>query len=90
MLTRSAVVVGLGAAGSAAAYHLARRGVRVVGLDRFGESAPYEEVYEQVGITAQAVADAARRVLGRRGAATDEDAAEGRGGTPESDRGGED
>jgi len=35
VLTRSAVVVGLGAAGSAAAYHLARRGVRVVGLDRF-------------------------------------------------------
>ncbi|MFL5580957.1 MAG: N-methyl-L-tryptophan oxidase [Gemmatimonadaceae bacterium] len=32
---RSAVVVGLGAAGSAAAYHLARRGVRVTGLDRF-------------------------------------------------------
>jgi transketolase len=62
----------------------------VVGLDRFGESAPYEQVYEQVGITAQAVAAAARRVLGREGAAPDEDAAEEKGGTPESDRGGED
>jgi len=62
----------------------------VVGIDRFGESAPYEEVYAQVGVTAQAVADAARHVLGRRAGATDEDAAEEKGGTPESDRGGED
>ncbi len=30
------VVVGLGGAGSAAAYHLARRGLRVLGLERFG------------------------------------------------------
>ena len=29
------VVVGLGAMGSAAVWHLARRGQRVVGLDRF-------------------------------------------------------
>src|SRR5213082_2784513 len=29
------VVIGLGAMGSAAAYHLARRGKRVVALDRF-------------------------------------------------------
>src|ERR671933_513532 len=30
-----AIVLGLGAMGSAAAYHLARRGRRVLGLDRF-------------------------------------------------------
>src|SRR6266850_6632606 len=30
-----AIVVGLGAHGSAAAYHLAKRGVSVLGLDRF-------------------------------------------------------
>src|SRR5689334_1923094 len=29
------IVLGLGAMGSAAAYHLARRGVRVLGLERF-------------------------------------------------------
>ena len=29
------IVVGLGAMGSAAAYHLSRRGRRVLGLDRF-------------------------------------------------------
>ena len=29
------IVVGLGAMGSASAYHLARRGQRVLGLDRF-------------------------------------------------------
>jgi sarcosine oxidase len=33
--TFDAIVVGLGAMGSAAAYHLARRGRRVLGLDRF-------------------------------------------------------
>jgi sarcosine oxidase len=33
--TADVIVVGLGAMGSAAAYHLARRGVRVLGVDRF-------------------------------------------------------
>lgn len=33
-LTADVVIVGLGAMGSAAAFHLARRGVRVVGVDR--------------------------------------------------------
>lgn len=33
--TFDVVVAGLGAAGSAAAYHLARRGARVLGIDRF-------------------------------------------------------
>ena len=33
--TTDVIVVGLGAMGSAALYHLAQRGVRVVGLDRF-------------------------------------------------------
>ena len=35
-----------------------------VGLDRFGASAPAEELFEQLGLTTQAVVDAARRVLG--------------------------
>ena len=33
--THDVIIVGLGAMGSAAAYHLARRGRRVLGLDRF-------------------------------------------------------
>ena len=33
--TYDVIVVGLGAMGSAAAYHLARRGVRVLGLERY-------------------------------------------------------
>ena len=37
----------------------------IVGLDRFGASAPYQVFYEKFGITAEAVAEAARRVLGR-------------------------
>jgi transketolase len=35
----------------------------VVGLDRFGASAPYKTNYERLGITAEAVAKAARRLL---------------------------
>ena len=34
-MTFDVIVIGLGAMGSAAAYHLARRGARVLGLDRF-------------------------------------------------------
>ncbi|MDZ7727154.1 MAG: transketolase [Dehalococcoidia bacterium] len=37
----------------------------IVGIDRFGASAPYAVIYEQLGITADAMADAARRVLER-------------------------
>ena len=36
----------------------------VVGLSRFGESGPYEEVYEALGITAKAVVEAVKRVTG--------------------------
>jgi transketolase len=35
----------------------------VIGLDRFGASAPYKTNYERLGITAEAVAEAARRLL---------------------------
>jgi transketolase len=34
----------------------------VVGLDRFGASAPYQTIFRELGITPQAVTDAARRV----------------------------
>ncbi len=36
MTTYDAIVVGLGGMGSAAAYHLAQRGARVLGLEQFG------------------------------------------------------
>jgi transketolase len=35
----------------------------VVGLDRFGASAPYQTVYKELGLTAEAVAEAARRLV---------------------------
>ena len=38
----------------------------VVGLDRFGASAPYQTVYEKLGLTATAVAEAAKKVLAGR------------------------
>ena len=37
----------------------------IVGLDRFGASAPYQVLYQKLGITAEAIAEAARRVLSR-------------------------
>jgi transketolase len=39
------------------------RGI-AIGVDKFGASAPYQKVYEEYGITTQAVIDAARRLLG--------------------------
>ena len=36
-----------------------------VGIDHFGASAPYKVIYEKFGITAEVVAAAARRLLGR-------------------------
>jgi transketolase len=36
-----------------------------VGVDRFGASAPYERIYEELGLTAEAVASAAARLLER-------------------------
>jgi transketolase len=37
----------------------------IVGLDRFGASAPYQILYQELGITAEKVAEAACRVLSR-------------------------
>ena len=37
----------------------------IVGIDRFGASAPYKTIYEKFGITADAVAAAAWGLLGR-------------------------
>lgn len=38
-------------------------GGKVVGLDRYGASAPYQTVYEKLGITAEAMAEAAMSLL---------------------------
>jgi transketolase len=35
----------------------------MIGLDRFGASAPYQQLYKHFGITAEAVADAAMRTI---------------------------
>src|SRR5437016_2375555 len=40
-MTFDVAVVGLGAMGSAAALHLARRGVRVIGIERFQPGHPH-------------------------------------------------
>ncbi len=42
--------------------YVGRNGI-IIGLERYGASAPYAEIYEQLGITAQAVARAAKELL---------------------------
>lgn len=51
------VVVGLGAMGSAAAYQLAKRGVRVIGLDRFAPPHANGSSHGESRITRQAVGE---------------------------------
>jgi transketolase len=36
----------------------------VLGIDRFGASAPYETIYEELGITVDKLVDAAERLVG--------------------------
>jgi transketolase len=38
---------------------------RVIALDRFGASAPYEVIYRELGITSEAVVNAAKQLLGK-------------------------
>ena len=38
-------------------------GGAIIGIDRFGASAPYEEIYRKLGLTAEHVADEAERLL---------------------------
>jgi transketolase len=47
-------------------YRYAGRTGEVIGLDRFGESAPEKELFKYFGFTPERVADAVRAVLGRR------------------------
>ncbi|MDD5711799.1 MAG: hypothetical protein PHY31_03470 [Smithellaceae bacterium] len=38
----------------------------IVGMERFGASAPYKTLYEKFGLTSEAVAQAARELLKER------------------------
>jgi len=44
-------------------YHLVGERGAIIGIGRFGASAPYQKLYEEYGITPAAVAAAARRLL---------------------------
>jgi sarcosine oxidase len=50
-------VLGLGALGSAAVFQLARRGVRVVGFDRFAPPHPWGSSHGETRITRQAIGE---------------------------------
>ncbi|WOC14167.1 transketolase [Gordonia sp. MP11Mi] len=52
-------------AGIAMPWHAVVAGGAIVSLEHYGASAPYEKLYEEFGITADAVVTAARGLLGR-------------------------
>ncbi|EGD56108.1 transketolase [Gordonia neofelifaecis] len=52
-------------AGIAMPWHAVVAGGEIVSLEHYGASAPYKKLYEEFGITADAVAAAARRALDR-------------------------
>ena len=56
-MTYDAVVVGLGAVGSAALYQLARRGHRVLGIDRFAPPHPFGSSTGETRITRKAIGE---------------------------------
>jgi sarcosine oxidase len=57
-----AIVVGLGAMGSAACFHLARRGVSVIGIDQYAPPHPYGSTHGDTRITRLAVGEGAEYV----------------------------
>jgi sarcosine oxidase len=59
VVTADVVVVGLGAMGAAALYQLARRGVQVVGIDRFSPPHTQGSSHGETRITRQAVGEGA-------------------------------
>jgi len=43
-----------------------RKGV-IIGVDRFGASAPYQRIYKEFGLTVERVVDVARRLINGQG-----------------------
>lgn len=62
MLSTDVVVVGLGAMGSASLYQLARRGARVIGIDRHEPPHVYGSSHGETRITRQAIGEGAAYV----------------------------
>ena len=56
------VVIGLGAFGAATAYQAARRGARVIGIDRFDPPHPYGSTHGESRVTREAVGEGERYV----------------------------
>ena len=57
MAVADAIVIGLGAMGSAAAYQLARRGATVLGIDRFSPPHEHGSSHGETRITRQAIGE---------------------------------
>jgi sarcosine oxidase len=56
-LTYDAIIVGLGAVGSAATYHLARRGAKVLGIDQFSPPHSFGSSAGETRITRKAIGE---------------------------------
>src|SRR5215472_16403221 len=50
-------VLGLGATGSAALYHLAKRGVRALGIDRYSPPHPFGSTHGDTRVTRLAIGE---------------------------------
>ena len=56
------IVIGLGAMGSAACYHLAKRGAKVIGIDRYSPPHVFGSTHGDTRITRQAIGEGERFV----------------------------
>jgi sarcosine oxidase len=61
-MTYDVIIIGLGAMGSAAAYQLAKKGVRVLGIDRFSPPHKFGSTHGETRITRQAIGEGAEYV----------------------------
>jgi sarcosine oxidase len=56
------IIIGLGAMGSAAAYQLAKKGVKVLGIDQFSPPHKFGSTHGETRVTRQAIGEGAEYV----------------------------
>lgn len=61
-MTCDVIIIGLGAMGSAAAYQLAKKGVKVVGIDQFSPPHKFGSTHGETRVTRQAIGEGAEYV----------------------------
>jgi sarcosine oxidase len=61
-MTYDAIIIGLGAMGSAAAYQIAKKGVNVLGIDQFSPPHAFGSTHGETRVTRQAIGEGAEYV----------------------------